>query len=87
MMTERYIPILTCSAREYVESKGKKLSDYELETVYSDHSLANTQDIGNFYFEIRKRNLEAVVDLRSLIGGRVWGTGLLPKKTPIKRKR
>ncbi len=53
---------LTCSARDYVESKGRKLDDYVLESVSTKGtSFKQSCDPSDFPFV---KNYEALTDLK-----------------------
>ncbi len=65
--------LLTCSARDYVESVNKKLSDY---TMYGAYNI-NVDNIAP--------GIEVIVDFRvestsSSEGAIHYGTSLIPKK-------
>lgn len=72
--------ILTMSAGDYVESIGKRLSDYRAVGVFAQRSSIdlNYKGAGDF-LRFVPENAEAVVDFN--FGERlVYGTALIPKK-------
>ena len=72
--------ILTCSARDYVESVGKSLRDYEMVGVQGDLLLGGTRD--NFLNRI-PNDAEVVTDYRLAVDDITIlysGTALIPKK-------
>jgi len=75
--------LLTCSVRDYCDSKKVSLSDYKLVGV----SVQDATDIprGNAMLYFKKQipeDAEAIVDLRcsqSGVGFSIFGTALIPK--------
>jgi len=55
---------LTCSARDYVESRGRKLEDYTLEPVFDATSLSSLLEQPNLFSGIKYYDFDAITDLR-----------------------
>jgi hypothetical protein len=73
--------ILTASAGEYVESRGKKLSDYEMRGVHYEQHMGDVSGIAGA--EVIPEDAEVVTDLRVAYnpGFKIYvdGTALIPK--------
>jgi hypothetical protein len=78
--------ILTTSARDYVESRGKRLADYELIGVHFELHMGNVSQFGEL--GVFPEDAEVVTDLRVAYnpGFNIYvdGTALVPVKNYIK---
>ncbi len=73
--------ILTCSARDYAESIGKKLSDYEMKRAVK--SISYLGDILSIDKNIAPSDTEAITDLKIINTNKeilFYGTALIPKE-------
>jgi len=83
--------ILTCSARDYIESIGKKLEDYEMEGIHLLQRLQSSKSLIDVIDPLKgvPINIEVVTDcnfniLDTFYNCIVSGTALIPKDKPKK---